>query len=516
MIGKGVVAAGHPLTAEAASEVLQEGGNAFDAAIAAIFMACVAEPVLASLGGGGFLLARETGSKPRLFDFFTRTPGRTGGEEQLDFYARTVDFGGTTQEFHIGKGSIAVPGIVKGLFDSHRELGSMPMTRLVEPAAEAARAGVELSPYQAYIFTLIEPIYLDQPCSRAIFGSRSRPGHIAGEGEVISMPEYGDMLEVLAREGPDLFYRGEIAAEIEKLCLKGGLLRRSDLERYETAIRAPLAFDYRGHRVFTNPPPSAGGALIAFALELIESLDLAREGFGSPGHLAALKEVMELTNDARRECTAEEGKHWPLPERLFDPELLARYRDELQERVRSHRGTTHVTIIDGDLNIASTTVSNGEGCGYMVPGTGVMLNNMLGEEDLNPGGFFRWQPDRRMSSMMAPTLVLDPDGGLVATGSGGSNRIRTAILQVLVNLLDFGLGAEEAVHAPRIHAERGELMVEGGFPESTLRQLLERYPRHSVWRGRNMFFGGAHTVIYDGTGISGAGDPRRGGVLVRA
>lgn len=516
MAEKGIVAAGHVLTADAATQVLREGGNAFDAAIAATFMACVAEPVLSSLAGGGFMLARPEGGKPRLYDFFTQTPGWTGNEAELDFYASTVDFGSTTQDFHIGKGSIAVPGIVKGLFDIHAQLGGIPMSRLVEPAAEAARAGVELSSYQAYIFSLIEPIYLDQPCSRAIFESRLHPGRIAGEGEVIATPEYGDMLEVLAREGADLFYRGEIASEIERLCEKGGLLRRVDLERYRTAVREPLEFEYRDHQVFTNPPPSAGGLLIAFALELLEHLDVAGEGFGSASHLTALKEVMDLTNAARIESTVDDEKHWPLPELLFSPALLARYRDEVTGRVRSYRGTTQVTIIDRELNIASITVSNGEGCGHILPGAGIMLNNMLGEEDLNPGGFFRWQPNRRMSSMMAPTLVLDPDGGLIATGSGGSNRIRTAILQVLVNLLDFGMGAEEAVDAPRIHAERGELLVEGGFPETGLKQLLDRYPRHKIWAEKNMFFGGAHTVVYDGAGLSGAGDPRRGGVLVKA
>ena len=221
---------------------------------------------------------------------------------------------------------------------------------------------------------------------------------------------------------------------------------------------------------------------------------------------------MDLTNAARVETMPDVGCGAPDAERLFDPELLARYRAEVRERTLAPRGTTHLNTIDAAGNVASLTVSNGEGCGHILPGTGIMLNNMLGEEDLNPHGFHRWRPDERMSSMMMPSIAELGDGRLLATGSGGSNRIRTAVLQVLVNVIDFRLDVEEAVCRPRIHFENDVLYAEGGFAEAEMAALLARHPQHKLWPGHNIFFGGAHTLMRDGARVWGVGDPRRGGV----
>jgi gamma-glutamyltranspeptidase/glutathione hydrolase len=172
--------------------------------------------------------------------------------------------------------------------------------------------------------------------------------------------------------------------------------------------------------------------------------------------------------------------------------------------------------MDGAGEAASLSLSNGEGNGWLIPGTGIMLNNMLGEEDINPRGFHRWPTDRRLSSMMAPSIVRLADGRLAALGSGGSNRLRTAILQVISNLVDFGMPVAAAVESPRIHHERDRLSVEGGFEEGELRQLLAEHPDHQLWPGINLFFGGVHSVLVDrGAGsFHGAGDPRRGGVSI--
>ena len=195
----------------------------------------------------------------------------------------------------------------------------------------------------------------------------------------------------------------------------------------------------------------------------------------------------------------------------LDAVSVARWREQVAWRTRAFRGTTHVSVIDGAGNIASATVSNGEGSGYVIPRTGIVMNNMLGEDDLNPDGFHRWTPDQRMTSMMAPTAVAWRDGRRAATGSGGSNRIRTALLQVLVNLVDFAMDVEEAVVAPRIHVEDSFLSVEGGFDPECLASVLEAWPDHQLWSAANMFFGGAHTVASGPRGVEGAGDPRRDG-----
>jgi gamma-glutamyltranspeptidase/glutathione hydrolase len=255
--------------------------------------------------------------------------------------------------------------------------------------------------------------------------------------------------------------------------------------------------DYRDARIYTNPPPSRGGILIAFALALLsETSPINRAQW-----LQALAGAMRLTNQARAESD----------EPLLDDELLARYRAEVRSRPGFNRGTTHISIVDGAGNVAAVSLSNGEGCGHVLPGTGIMLNNMLGEEDLNPGGFQAWAPGTRMASMMAPTL-LERAGGHAVLGTGGSNRIRSAILQVITNLVDFDMTPEEAIGAPRIHVEGDLLSVEGGFTPAEDAALATSGLNIDRWQDRNLYFGGVHVVSQGEVGLSAAGDPRRGGV----
>ena len=509
------ITAGHELTAQAAEAILHDGGNAFDATLGGFFMACVAEPVLASLGGGGFLLAHaaDTGDTT-VFDFFTQTPGRKRPVAELDFEPVMVDFGSTTQEFHMGLGAIAVPGCVRGMFAVHRSLGSMPMREIVRPALDAARAGITVSALQAHVFSLVAPIYITRPAPRALFASCHNSGCISQVGEVLRFNDLADTLEVITIEGDDLFYCGEIAQLIHAQCEQGGgCITRDDLMRYEVFRRRPLTVGYRHTRLLTNPPPASGGCLVAFALKLVESLELHRSEFGSADHLSMLAEVMKQTNAARIEAVQEgdselaSGLH-----RLLNPDVMTIYREQVQGRMGVGRGTTHINVSDKHGNVASMTVSNGEGCGEIVPGTGLMLNNMLGEEDLNPSGFHAWELDQRMSSMMAPSMVALEDGRLIATGSGGSNRIRDAVLQVILNIVDFEMHAEQAVSSPRIHFENDVLYIEGGYEPSEIETLLTEFPHFREWDELSFFFGGAHTLVRGPRSVEGAGDPRRGGV----
>jgi gamma-glutamyltranspeptidase/glutathione hydrolase len=513
---QGAVAAGHPKTAEAARMVLDDGGNAFDAAMAAMAAACVAEPVLCSLGGGGFLLARPEGYDPLLYDFFVQTPKRPIDPATADFYPVLCDFGAAQQEFHVGLGAAATPGCVKGLFQVVEELGTMPIRTVVEPAMELARQGVELNRLQAYIFDVVRPIYMITEASRAILEKPDKPGTLVGEGDVVANRQFADFLDVLAIEGERLFYEGEVSAAIAAACRGGGALGRGDLEGYELIRRRPLAFAFGGAELHTNPPPSTGGILIAFAMQLLEHAFARDWRFGDADHLATMIRAMALTNEARVQSGLNEQAGEDAAERLLDPELLARYRGEIMGRPRARRGTTHISVIDRDGNAAAVTLSNGEGCGHLVPGTGVMLNNMLGEEDLNPAGFHAWPTDTRMVSMMAPTLISEPGGRLTALGSGGSNRIRTAIMQALVNLLGFGMHLPDAVEAPRCHFENGRLDIEPPLAEATEEALRAIWPELTVWESLNLFFGGVHAVRADfGSGdVTGAGDPRRGGVAL--
>ncbi|MGA7801202.1 MAG: gamma-glutamyltransferase, partial [Gammaproteobacteria bacterium] len=285
----GAVAGGHPATVAAAEAVLREGGNAFDAVVAAQLAACVAEPVLSSLGGGGFLLAHPAGGEPVLYDFFGQTPRTKRPLDGVDFHPVLADFGTAQQEFHIGLGAAATPGCVRGLFDVHRELCTLPMTRLVEPAVELAREGVELNAFQAYIFSIVAPIYLATPAAREVFADAADSTRIAGAGRRLRQCAQADFLEALAREGAELFYRGEVAHAVARLCGEsGGHLTREDLDSYRTVRRKPLRAEYRGATVFTNPPPASGGILIAFALDLLEQVAVGDLPFGSAGHLGVL------------------------------------------------------------------------------------------------------------------------------------------------------------------------------------------------------------------------------------
>ena len=505
---KGAVAAGHPATAEAAAWALEAGGNAFDAAMAGLCAACVAEPVLTSLGGGGFLLAHQGGGRNVLYDFFVQTPRDKRPADGLDFYPIVADFGTAQQEFHIGMGSIATPGTVSGLFRVHEELCTLPMREIVRPAVDFARNGLVLNRLQAYIFSVVAPIYLSTPGSRAVYESRRVSDSLMVEGEQFCQPDLADALEMLAHEGGHLFYRGEMGTELVSACQSGGgHLQMADLESYAVVKRDPLDYRYRNARILTNPLPSSGGSLIRFAHALLEPHDPGE--FGSAQHLRLLSDVMGLTNLARMENRQDALRGTA---DILDRENLARFRSALAEHPVSTRGTTQISVVDSRDNAASLTLSNGEGSGYVLPGTGIMVNNMLGEEDLNPGGFHRWATDVRVSSMMAPTLALDV-GRVIATGSGGSNRLRTAILQTLNNLCDFGMDAREAVDSPRIHVEKDRLSIEPGFPDSVVEQVCAGYLDHHRWSERNLFFGGTHTVIHDGRGFSGAGDPRRDGVF---
>jgi gamma-glutamyltranspeptidase / glutathione hydrolase len=501
---KSVVAAGHQLTASAAAEILEDGGNAFDAALAGSFMAFVAEAVFASPGGGGFLMARQAGKDhAALFDFFVDTPLKRRAEHEVSFFPIYADFGPAKQEFHIGLGASATPGMVPGLLAVHEALCRLPMKRLVEPAARAARQGFPLTEFQAYLFTVIAPILTASPGVARIFAPGGKP---MSTGETFRNAELAETLEWLAEDGARLFVDGDvgqaIVAESQNL---GGHLTFDDLTRYRVERREPLYWRHGRAMVALNPPPAASGALIAFGLAYLEALAES----GRPIDALALRQAMDATNAAR----AAHGEG--LAERLAGG-VLAKELRAAQAHPPAYRGTTQVSIIDADGNAASVSLSNGEGDGFIVGRFGFMLNNMLGEEDLSAGRIEDWREGTRLSSMMAPTIILEPDGTVTALGTGGSNRIRTAILQVAVALIDHGLGLAEAVEAPRLHVEKGgTVSFEPGLPEAAQAEFLALGDQAHAWPARNLFFGGVHAARRHGDGgVEGAGDPRRQGVAL--
>jgi gamma-glutamyltranspeptidase/glutathione hydrolase len=500
MSSRGVVAAGHPLTAEAGARVLREGGNAVDAAVAAVLTSFVTESPLTGLGAGGYMLV-HSGEETVVLDFFVAVPGADGTERGSELVPIPVYFTPeSAQVFHVGAASCGVPGTPAGLEDALGRFGTLSLEELAAPAARLAREGHVILPEQAFFLSILAPILTHYPEAASIYAPG---GTLLGAGDTIVFTELADTLERLGEEGAEPFYRGEIAAMISDWVLeRGGTLGRDDLAAYESIAREPVRARFRGREVLTNPPPSSGGILIAFALSLLER----RERIG----LEDLIEAMRAAQDARTE---------QFLEGLYADRFATRF---LERALRPGAGrlgsTTHITAVDADGRCASVTCSNGTGSGLVVPGTGVHVNNMLGEEDLNPQGFHRQPAGRRMPSMMAPTVVL-ADGALEAgLGSGGSNRIRSAILQTIVRLINDGLEVEAAVVAPRVHFEAGAVQAEPGVDEAALERLAAQGCEVFRWADRNVFFGGVHAVAREPeTGaLRGAGDPRRGGAVAVA
>ena len=231
----------------------------------------------------------------------------------------------------------------------------------------------------------------------------------------------------------------------------------------------------------------------------------------------ALTRVMQASSLVRKHHRLAAGLDDETAALILSPESLSNWHTTLQTGALASRGTTQISVADRAGNLASLTLSNGEGSSYVLPGSGIILNNMLGEEDLNPDGFHRLPPGVRLASMMTPAIVSLADGGQIALGSGGSNRIRSAILQVLTNVLEFDMELEQAVTAPRLHLEGNHLNVEVGFPEATLESLNDEWPGVEQWPGANLFFGGVHAVERKENGdFHATGDPRRGGAVAIA
>ncbi|MGJ3249742.1 MAG: gamma-glutamyltransferase [Elainellaceae cyanobacterium] len=511
---RGAIAAGHPQTVEAGLEMFRLGGNAFDAAIASVLASFITEPALTSPAGGGFLLAHTAQNQQILFDFFAQTPRQKQPLDQIDFYPIQVDFGTAVQEFHVGLGSMAVPGAIAGVFHVHQRLGRLPLHVVAEPAIHYAKYGIGLSELQAYCFDILSPILLADDAMKAVVAPH---GTLLKAGDQLRMTDLADTLTYLINHGAREFYEGDIAHQLVRDCqIRGGYLTLDDLRHYQVIERTPLTTQYRGKTLLTNPPPSSGGALIAFSLALLSMIDVGRLDFGSAEHISILAHAMSLTNQARTDG---------YDQHLYDPDILhtflsadhlSSYRHLFSSVTNKWGSTTHISVLDEDGNAASVTASNGEGASYVIPGTGIMMNNMLGEADLHPTGFHHWRENVRISSMMAPTIVLGHDYPEIVTGSGGSNRIRTAILQIISNLIDFKMPVNDAVNRGRIHWENGVLNLEPGFDVDVDAAML---PADSVilpWSQHNLFFGGVHTVTQLAPSqFEGAGDRRRSGAFAQ-
>jgi len=340
----------------------------------------------------------------------------------------------------------------------------------------AARGGARLAEPQARFLGLLTPIVTLEPGVRGLYAPKGRP---LAAGTRLANADLAAFLESLPDAAEDL-YRGALARRIETDMREGaGLVGAADLAAYRVREREPLAARYRGRTLLTNPPPSFGGSLVGLSLELFER---ARP---------------PLARDAPERALAQ----------LAVMQEVERRRDRVVSGLAFARGTTHVSVCDAEGGAASLTSSNGEGSGYLIPGTGIHLNNMLGEDDLHPEGFHAAPPGRRVASMMAPSLLLEQGRPRLVLGSGGSKRIRTALFQTAALAVDTDLPVDELVEHPRLHWDGEQLHLEPGVPDA-VREALAAHAPLNPWPCRDMYFGGVHAAV---PGEGAAGDPRRGG-----
>jgi gamma-glutamyltranspeptidase/glutathione hydrolase len=515
---RGAVAAGHPLTAEAGAEVLREGGNAVDACIAAAFMSWVTESPLTGPGGGGFLLIhRSRDDSVRLHDFFAAIPGRGRNQREAIGEMEEVDVEfdrDTTQVFRIGAASCAVPGTIAGLAEAHRAYARLPWRRLVEPAIAAGREGFELTRPQAYLHAILDLILRHTESGREIYGPN---GIRLVAGDRLVMADLAETLEQLAEEGAAAFYLGELGRRVCKhVRAAGGSITEQDLADYRVIARRPIRVRFDRHEFVSNPPPSSGGVLIGYALLLLDRLGVG----GPPGSAEAigrLAEVMREQTRARGGSFTRDLYRGGVARRLYAAEKVEAAVGRIRERETGlveqagASGTTHISVVDAAGNAASLTASTGSGSGCVVPGTGIHLNNMIGEYDLNPVRQ-NVQAGRRLTSMMAPSLVLEGERPRLVVGSAGSVRLRGAILQIVANVAVHGLSVAEALERPRVHLEEPYVHCEGGSDPAELDRLEARGYELVRWRRRNLYFGGAAAVeLREDGSLDAAGDPRRGG-----
>jgi len=446
------VAAGNSVTAEVGAQILLQGGAAADAAVAMVLTSCVAETVFTGLGGGGFATYFDASTKTTTcLDFFVAIPG-LGGRRSASTQEISIDFGGQLVPYAVGPATVAVPGVAAGTAALHERWGRLPWTDVVAPAVAHAKHGVTLAPLHAKVLATVAPAMLMGEGLRAY----AKDGAVLGRGARVFHPGLAGALEVLAADGAEAFYTGQIAEAMLAAVGDRGDLSAADLAAY---------------RVLESEPRRATLA----GLEVLARGDDLDDLLGTLDRLQVSSDPAEMANS-------------------------------MVEVLRAHprRGdTTSVAVCDSAGNACAVTTSLGLASGVWLPEFGIHLNSMLGESELLrhelvPGG--------RMSSMISPLIAMAPDGPAIVAGGAGGSRIRSALLQVLVNIVVHRLPVQAAVEAPRLNPVPDRVHVEPGFSSEVLTALRAR-DQVREWPALDAYFGGVSVIDRTGPGA----DPRRGG-----
>lgn len=523
---------------EVGLRVLRRGGNAVDAAVASAFALAVVNPEAGNLGGGGFLVVRRPAGSLLALDFRSQAPGAA---DRAMYTRPGVD---RSEASLLGHLSVAVPGSVGGLWEAHRKLGSMAWSELVEPAVRLAR-GFRVGERFARSFPerIVEGLRRFSH-SASVFlpeesGGRPAPPPL---GRLFCQPELARTLERIRDRGADGFYRGETArCVVEEMRSGGGIITHADLESYRSVWREPVCTHYAGHGVVSMPPPSSGGIALTLSFQIAAALGLAGEEWHGAGHIHLLAETWRRAYADRNHHLGDPGFVEVPADGLVDPGY-ARDRARTISREAATpsaevgpgnpaetggRHTTHLSVIDpaGGAASLTTTLNTWYGSKLVVPGAGFLLNNEMDDFTVEPGtpnafGLVQGEanaiaPGKRMLSMMTPTIVLSPSGGLqMVVGTPGGATIVTTVFQVISNVLDHGMTLAEAVFAPRVHHQHlpDRIAYEPGGLGHRVREALcalgHRLHEEESWGDVQ-----AIAVVRDGS-LRAVSDPRRGGTAL--
>lgn len=528
---QGMVTSAHPLASQAGLEMLQQGGNAIDAAVATTLAISVVEPFSAGIGGGGFLLFYQAQKQEiKALDFRERAPLKATQNMYLDAQGKPRPNASTD-----GYLAVATPGTIAGLYQAHQQYGKLPWKTVVAPAIALAQSGFPVS----HRFTeATESRRFQNADARRIF---TRNGKLYQPGEILKQPDLAATLNAIAAD-PNRFYRGEIARAIaEDMRANNGLITLEDLKQYRPIWRTPVCGNFRQSRVCSMPPPSSGGVHLLQILNLIGDTDLKSLGWRNPDALHLLVESMRIAYADRATYLGDPDfvkvpvsalisrEYAKLRRQEIDPKKAApavKPGDPavIQRLSRESTETSHLTVVDRDRNAVSLTftINLGFGAGIVAKGTGIVLNNEMDDFAIAPNtpnafGLLGGQanaiaPRKTPLSSMTPTIVTENGKLRMAVGAPGGSTIITTVLQTILNVLVYDMDVKSAIAAPRIHHQwqPDRLNVESwGLDPLTIAELERRgHPvrQRGKWGNAN-----AIVVLPDGS-LEGAADPRGEGV----
>jgi gamma-glutamyltranspeptidase/glutathione hydrolase len=487
----GMVVTNHPLGSAAGAEMLAAGGNAVDAAVAALFTLTVVEPMMVGIFGGGMAHIRMTDGEHLVIDGQSTAPEAATSdifEPLSDIPPNHLETVG--RENAVGPKAAAVPGNLMGWCDALARFGKLSLDDVMAPAIRHARAGFLATPYLTNCIQEAGEDLAQDPEISALF---LREGEPVAPGTRIVMADYAETLQAIADDGPEVFYRGRIGDRIvDHMASVDGLISAEDLRNYKLIDRSPVYGSYRGFEIAGPPPPSSGGVHVIQMLNVLEGFDMAGLGFGSADTMHLLAEVLKIAFADRAAATADPAFVAVPVEKLIDKDYAGKRRNDIDpENARAwsaevyageSANTTHVTVADRDGNIVTTTqtINSLFGARFIFPGTGIIANNYMHVFDPHPGRALSIEPGKRIPSSMSPIIVLADGRPKFALGLPGGLRIFGSAMQTLVNLIDHGMSLQEAVEAPRLWTQGQSLEVEPAYGDDVVATLRRR--GHDVTR----------------------------------